>query len=275
MVKFKDAPWLYLGPLGALRALPSPDTEWESTQEVVGSDHESLIGRRTRFIQAYKRTWKIDFPNLRPKELAVIEALYMNLDNEPLYLVDPLRVNRLDRWLSTGGSERASQSTIEGSGVVVETGTDTPSELPLGRSVRLHSPDSGSGFKTSDPIPVVPGETLTLSAYVKGGSCALSFEWRDRAGKKLSTDTSGDEGSSSWQRMHTTATVPDEAAEVRLALTMKETTDDFYTTGWMLSPKKDHVWVPGTGSPEVYVDEVESETPIYPLVTASVKIKEV
>ncbi|WP_157182589.1 hypothetical protein [Sciscionella marina] len=269
-----DIPWLYLGPLGALRALPSPDVDWSEDQETVGGEHTAMTGRKTRFVLAFRRSWEIDFPLLLPDQLAYLEACYMNLHAERLYLVDPLRWNRLDRWLSTGSAERSSAPTAKVSAGQLETSGEVPEDLPLGRSIRLHKPQDGTTVEGTVPNPVVPGERLKFSAYVKG-KAAPSLVLLDADDQQV-TDAEGDAaGGDEWERVSVALDVPEKAAYAVVRLTVQGDADDAYTTGWQLTKHEGADWVPGTGSPEVYVSELKSKTPRYPLVTASMTIQEV
>lgn len=287
-------PWFYLGALGRLVALPAPEPGIDNGIVKAAAQHVSLNAHTTEDVQGYRREWTLSMPFLDADDVAYLEACYLGVVAGPLRLVDPTRRNRL----STAAAATTASPTFAGgttalratSGAyVVDRSVPWPDvayDALDGRAVTWRADDtaawslSGSGVLTLDDdvgVPVLPGETVTASVYVQtdGATATLEMVPRTAVGDRepvAGTST----GSARWTRLTATysasdgvlAVVPRVATDatsgtIRIAAAQVETGDT--ATGWTL----------GTGCPAVLVTDLPARSPIYPLVSAELSLREV
>lgn len=250
----------HVGPIGGLVELPDVLGQVDAPLERIGGSSRSLLGRQWRDTLGFQRSWAWSWDALLPEQVAAVEALAYGLVPGPLRLLDPYRANRLPEQVASGGSV-----TRSGRGFAVTVGgvqyrsnrlvAPDPTTLGPGRLLRgcqeWLRPTSGDGVlylpgNTLDGawrMPVVPGESLRLSAWLAGQAGVqprLGWVEYDRAdvGTAYQTPTGLPVTSTGWQRA-TTEFVPAPgtvAVTPRLALPAGSPAGSVFVTGLSFGP---------------------------------------
>ncbi|MBP2479097.1 hypothetical protein JOF53_007969 [Crossiella equi] len=260
----------YLGPLGALRELPSPspDKPPEASATRYGAVHRSLTGRPTIDRVAVRRTWVLSWPHLDADTAAFLDALHLGLVDGPLWLIDPQRPNRLPvQAAATGTGTRSPQGFTASSGTL--RWVPLSSSVPLAGGLRWDATSQGGQLGADTEVPVLPGEALTASAYVSSGvSVRLVLTAHSASGAQLgAAESAPTTPGPTMRRVTVTALPPAGAASVRLALLLAPGGPGgaVSTQAWQIEtarPADADVWTPGGGTAVV---AVESVTTAYPL----------
>lgn len=103
---------------------------------------------------------------------------------------------------------------LEGALVEVEPGVWVKSAVPDG-GIAVSLPFRG-GFV--DPVPVIPGRTVTISAWLRGTSTRIDVAWRDVSGATISTSAGTASSRPTLYRVSRTLTPPAGAAQVSITL---------------------------------------------------------
>jgi hypothetical protein len=178
------ATW-YLGPLGDLRALEVPDLDVDINEVRFGGIHQGLSGARTMDITGHRTEFTLNFSYLDRDEYAWLEALHFRLIQGPHRLINPLKRNRL-----TAQACRLLPFEFRNSGVYSSAPwlqeRDSTVDLPIyGRATVVGTWPEDNAFIQFDqykPVPVVSGEVLTASVYLKGQAAHngyLRMSWYD------------------------------------------------------------------------------------------------
>ncbi|MFI9381239.1 hypothetical protein [Kutzneria sp. NPDC052558] len=260
-----------LGPLGALRALPSPTlgTAPVASAARLGGVHRSLTGRVTVDRLAVRRTWTLAWPYLDDATRAYLDALYLGVVAGPLWLVDPMRVNRLPGHVAaTGSASRTTTGfTVTAGTVAWAAGVPTVAEVPLAGGLSWSVPASGGALTADAVVPVAGGETVTASATLAGTvPAALSVSSFTAAGAALRVDqgTTGPPGTAGTRAALTT-TLPATAAYIRVGVSAAASSagGPLTVSGWQaeagLLPGG---WQAGGGAAVVVVDSLSTTYPI-------------
>lgn len=162
---------LYLGPLGGLVQI-HPLTEIEVSPERFGGTHTSITGRRTVDYFGSSDAYKLRWRHQTPSDMRFLHAIARRHIEGPLRLVlggaYPNRLSRTAAALGYGGRDLR--------GVELTAGTGSPSPLypegaglPGGSSLLWSGWTAASAVRldSDNPTPVVPGETLTASVWVR------------------------------------------------------------------------------------------------------------
>lgn len=262
-----------LGPLGALRELPSPmhADGVEAEHDLVGETHASLYGGRTRDYLGTRRTWVFAWPWARHAPHAWLRTLARGMVRRPLRLIMPAEPNRLPTDVSAGGSETRTADAYyaSGSSTAFSTTNTPPQELAGLVDGRIAwTVATGSGTARLDHgeaehlrVPLIEGETVTASIYVRGdsGSVRAVLTPYDADGAALADV----EGTSitldgTWQRAtvgHIPASGEASAVVGLLANQDPDATRTIDTTGWQLDASDAATeWELGGACPQVLVD---------------------
>lgn len=259
----------YLGPVGDLRGLISPDDGVERTVDRYGGVHQSLSGARTMDITGHRATYKLQIPAVTPNESRFLEALHYRTVPGPYRLLDPMSRNRLSRDAAlikpftrdvTITSGALARSTAGGPAVGVPVSASVWSSYTAGASLTL------------PPVPVLAGETLTVSVWLATAAGASSVTVRmnaavtSAAGGAVQTGQSTVTVTGQWQRATGTLTMPDQAAQVQLSVTVTSGTSQLWTAAAQIETAATAgTWDLGGGAPAVLLDQLERSSPIYPL----------
>lgn len=283
---------MYLGPLGNLRKI-TPLTNIDLSPTRYGGVHTALSGRRTVDYLGARETYQLAWRMLPPAgELAWLEALYHRHVPGPLrLLIGPQRPNRLSRAVAAlgyGGRDLAGIDVTDG---VVAPSPLWPAEAdPAGVSLSWRGWNSGDGmaFGPDEPVPVLPGETVTASVWVRS---AAADQVRLRAALLTAPTTVGDTvtgavttlAPDTWTRLSVTTT-PDVDAPghtIVAVLPALEATARVADTAELLVAAAQveagdtaGLWHLGGGAPLVAVDTLSTVSPWAPLTRPTMTLLE-
>lgn len=162
---------LFLGPLGRLHPMRVPRPDFEVDAPRKGGTHVALSGATTVDFLGSRRKFDFQWRWLNDSERDYLEALRDRHVRGPLRFVLPgWRANRLSRQaasLGYGGRDLH--------GVAVTAGTTRPADAwpadapPAGDALAWSGWPVGAALRLDRefPAPVLPGETVTASAYVQ------------------------------------------------------------------------------------------------------------
>jgi hypothetical protein len=258
----------WLGPLGALRALPSPPLGDgpEATSTRFGVVHRSLTGRPTVDRLGVRRTWTLTWPYLDPDTHAYLDTLHLGLIGAPLWLLDPQRTNQLPVHVaSTGAASRSTEGFTATSGTLAWTVTALAG-APVAGGLAWNVPAESGRLDTTGRVPLIEGQPVTFSAYLAATRAVrLTITTESAAGALVSTHDSdpvipGAAGS----RVQLTATPAPGAVACRVAVTVPPgTAETVTTTGWQLEPGPHATtWRPGGAAAVVLMDSLRVAYPV-------------
>lgn len=303
----EPTPWIMLGTVGRMVRIASPEKNVVRTPTKISTISESINGTLTEDLRGVRRSWEIETAYLMADDLAYLETCYFGGMTKPLRLRDPVNKNLLSASTSLGSKSPAlsngTKNWTPSVGISGELELDTPVitySTPEGRTasyttnkaIRWTTPSSGnlyaecrydSGVVLGNmSVPVIPGERLVLSAYIRrisgSGNITLRMSFYNEAG--VFTRSAGFFSTpTSWTRQTSYTTVAAGEASVILEFSSSAAgTWDFSHV--QLESVNDPAgttptsWVVGAGCPHVLFTELGEVSPIYPLVTASIKLRE-
>jgi hypothetical protein len=261
----------YIGPVGYMVPLPphkrSPSLE--ATRDYIGQLQESLSGRRTLDIRAFKKTWSLDWDWRKEDELRALLRPYLGYANIPMRFLDPRSRNLLPLNVSTGGSELQDVDgfTRSGAGVLSYVAdASMPLELQgeLSGEIQLATAVTGNTLTgTAETLPMVYYSKYLFSAYVKGsGTWAPCLQELNTAGTVVNTVflASPVTLSSTWQLVQMSY-VPDGTYPQLYFGLRCATAGTVQTTGWQVQIDEylRRPWMPGDGCPEVVVSKLQKK----------------
>lgn len=299
-------PWVYLGPLGRMVKIASPEADIDRSSEKFSSLSESLNGTGTEDTRGFRRTWEIETAYLYQNDLTYLQACFQNVITDPIRIIDPVNRNRLSTSTSAAGVSPAwsngSKNWKATNGVVTEvTNTDTPvisytSEdgravsYQTGRAIQWAATASGDLYAEAEyrsptvypidmSVPVIPGEQITVSARVRrisgSGTVALVVFPVSQTGVTGTALLSSTTTSASWVTLTYTYTVPASGvASVYLGIRVSAAATVQATMLQLESGAVATTWALGQGCPVVLFRTLEEVSPVYPLVTASMELRE-
>lgn len=235
-----------LGPLGALRAMPSVAPGGTPEVSRASSDLVTLDGAlHVQRAPGSSRTWSVQGRLLSPADIAFLTACADGTVPGPLFLYtgDAARTNLLPSDVAAPG--RAGTTALGSSLGTVPVG------MPSGVETLTGAVQSTSGAGAwSRTVPLLPGVGYVLSAWGAGIPGPL-IEWRtvSTGGGQISTGVviGSAEGGSLYGAVAITA---GSAAGVQVRLGAGQR-----TVGGLRLTEGEHdpVWVPGRGVPQVVV----------------------
>lgn len=255
----------YVGPYGALRALPPlpMGADPSVTPVIQGGIHRSLSGRVTRDrTGVVKRAWSFEWTRLKQDDLTVVESLIYGAVRPPLYLIDGRRKNILHPDVSSGGSLTRSKSNFTASAGVLTWSQATSPHADLlgvsdGQLAWTGVVNTNTLTHATDRLPVLPGSTYRVSAYLLGTTtCRLTAFPFDAAGAAMATVTSSNLVlTGAYQRFDFLWTPASNPASVRFGLTATGS-GNITTTGWQVEMDQAlSAWSFGVGCPAVTLGE--------------------
>lgn len=292
----------YLGPPGALLALPYAGRGVDASLSLAAVEHRALSGARTvDRVGSAKRTYRVERRFLTVDEVSLLEQLAMGLlGAEPYVLIDPWRRNHLSANRSTAGDAERSTAGFYTTGVGTLSLAGPGSQAARGRyNIRYASPASGAaataGVRLADSapaadviatgIPVLPSTQYTFSALVKSQAGTaqnwyVALVWYDAAGAATGSPANGTQSvvTGAYGARTVTGTSPATAAYVipqllnGAALTASNTVD---IDDLMLTQGTSTAWALGTGVPRVAFTDLAQTYPIADAADASFTLLEV
>lgn len=201
----------YIGPVGSLIPVKCP-----SSLGVSGGRDVSFtrtLGRQKAFMgKVASRTWEASLGLATPGQLAGLQWL-ADYGTAPFVWFGPDAVMRNVLDPAVGGLVSGTHSGLEGPLVEVEPDVWVKSAVPNGvSSVAL---PYRSGFL--DPVPVMPGRPVTVSAWLRGSVSRIDIAWRNLAGAILSSSAGTATARPALRRASRTLTPP--AGAVQMTVT--------------------------------------------------------
>lgn len=267
----------YLGPLGDLRGLISPDGGVERTVQRYGGVHQALSGARTMDITGHRASYTLPVPAVTPAESRFVEALHQRTVPGPYRLLDPLSRNRLPRNAALLKPFTA-EVTVTSGGVARSTSAPT-SSIGVPVTSLLWSSYSAGASLALPAVPVLADEVLTFSLWIGGSTditaeLSISFTGLDGASLGRATRTAAVTGGS-WRHCQIATAAPEGAiaAEVRVA---PEAAPRVFLAAAQVEPgEQAGEFDLGGGAPTVVIDQLERSSPIYPLNDMTLTLLEV
>lgn len=271
----------YLGPLGNLRELDTPEVSMTITDVRYGGVHQALSGARTMDTTGVKQDLALTFRLLTESDYRWLQALQTRHIPGPHRLINPLRKNRMSEYGASCNATSSSRPGLRFSGGDWEWQNDWPSAAGYGtRSLRWIA-RTASTIAAWDPDmhnPIFPLEQITGSVYVKGDSAIsalLRFDYYDKDNVFLSSSTTEAAAvTTSWDRYAITRTAPVNACAARLVLSAVATTTMNLAAAQVESGASATAWDQGGGAPAVLVDQLPSTSPRYPLMDCTITLLE-
>jgi hypothetical protein len=274
----------FVGPLGGLRALPSPHRgdSPDATATRIGAIHRSITGRPTLDRLATRRAWTLAWPYLDPDTYAYLDALHQGLVTGPLWLIDPSRPNRLPPSVAaTGSADKSVDGFTAAAGALAwaprpALGTG----MPLAGGVTWQAPGAASRLDTAPIIPLLPRETVTFSATIATTRpvqlvlSALSGASTQITEHKSPEATPGPAGT----RLELTVTPAADVVACRVGISTATSPQPgtIVSTAWQLEAAPfATAWRPGGGAPQVLVDSLPVTYPLPGSYTTTLTLLEV
>jgi hypothetical protein len=272
----------YLGPIGDLRALSCPEPDIGITVERYGGIHQGLSGARQIDITGFRQSVPLSFTYMDYDEWEWLDAMRTRLIPGPYYLINPLRKNRLvpeSCFPKVGGGTARGSGVTQGATVRVN---DWPTGVGAGGwACKWTNRSAAAWFRLArnNPAAVNPGDVVTASAYIKG-STAANLRWivdyYNRNGQ------SGDSGYSadipittSWARYTWTVTVPAGIGALDPVLYFADSAPDISIAAAQVEIGASATdWQLGGGSMKVVIDQMPTESPLFPLENVNVTLLE-
>ena len=206
---------MYLGPLGGLREI-NPLHDFPMSSQRFGGVHESITGRRTVDVLGHRATVQLRWVKRNQEDMEFLEAIHHRLVPGPLRLVFPteFRKNRLSRSAASAGYGSRDVSGVDATGGELDGPGDwQPDGGIAGQGLTWTGFAAGNGvrFDRNEMVPVVPGESLSASVWVKSSAAdglQLVVDHYDSAGAYV-TGTAGTATTlvaGTWTRLQVTAT---------------------------------------------------------------------
>lgn len=246
-------------------------------------------------ITGFRSEYQLEFRFLDRDEFAWLELLHTRMVPGPHWMIDPLKKNRL--------SVAACRLVVTPYG---KTGVRPPVGASIGASPVF--PSSGIDFRghsayvwnwtDQNPrvqfdagryIPLLPSESITGSVYLQSSignitGSTLRFDWFDRYGEPLSGTPSSSSSSfnltaNTWVRQSFTASAPAGAAACRFSIVVGTLSDPDDTILAFAAPQVESGtqatdFEVGCASPEVLIEQLETESPRFPYRNVTLTILE-
>jgi hypothetical protein len=256
----------YLGPSGALVAIPAPAPGLVASPTFVGKVSVSLNGAQTLYRASQPRTWACKWQALTEDQSNYLRAVGHGLVRSPLRLIDGEIRNRLAlRIASAGAYTQSGDDLTTSTGIIPDwvAITDPPATVPV-RGVLSWQRSSTAAdwittFNSYDRVPLIPGEQIRVSCWARGTAVATTaaIDWWDITGTAAVARTTGTPATlnpTTWTYLEVlgTPTANEIEAAPVISVAAGVATSLIQTTGWMLAPATaSTVWVVGGGAPTV------------------------
>lgn len=277
------SPIWYLGPDWDMRPLVCPEPDLDITVEQFGGVFQGLSGARTKTYTGAKQRFNMQLRFLEPAEFEFLEALNVRAIPGPFRLRSPLGKNLLSAHGSLLRPVPGFYTT--GQGIAVQGGTltkvmDWPTAAPaLGAVAAKWTP--GSNYARIDSrhmFPVTPGQQVTMSVYWKGDSAVNAWivaDWYDKFGVQLTSVNTGNlPVTTSWVRQSYTVTPPAGAYTARMAFWSASATPVYLAAAQAEYGASATTWELGGSAPRVILSSLETTSPRYPYVHATLSLLE-
>lgn len=208
---------VYLGSLGRLVKLPYVGSQQVQSEERY-TPSVTLEGKRKAQVKPKgPRTWALSADHFRPNEHSLLSQFADGVWGAgPFVFVsaDAPHTNLL-----TPGAASCDPGLIVATSFVSNGG---PAEVEPGLWVGRSYLNTSSSINMAFPArtPVIPGQPVNGSAYVRGAGMKVNISFWDAADQFISSASSSGSGSaSSWSRLSVTRTPPSNAVRVAVYAT--------------------------------------------------------
>lgn len=276
----------YFGWLGEMRPLLTPRVGLTNTDQRFGGVHQAINGSRTVDVTGHRRVYNMNFDYLTDDELSWLYAFYRRMITQPAYLIDPMKKNLMSEQASVGRIHSIDDLGIYCSPTIVrEFANDFPTGVPIvgDRVPKIVSTGVSGGYIRFDGsttyIPATVGEPITFSVYMRcdSGTVALSMvaDWCDKYGTELAGTFVNKTVTTTWQRFSITVTPTGTQAGMRPAIVFPTGTVNVrLALGQAEYGSVATTWEMGGGKSKVMIDQIDSESPRFPLNNVSVSFLE-
>lgn len=275
----------YVGWLGEMRSLLTPEVDFDNSEQRYGGVHQALNGARTVDVTGYRSSFNMEWDYLSEGEQEWLYALYNRLIDQPHYLINPLKKNLISKQASVSYAHNIDDNGIMfGPGALREWRNDYPPGLSVVGS-RVPVLTSADGLTSivvdgdSKWVPVNDGEPVTLSIYMKADapiSMELVPDWSDKYHEPTGLGPTFIQNiTTEWERYSVTVTPDATQFGVRLGMLF----DDGLNNIRFAAPQIEYgdtvtPWEMGGGSVKIAIDQISSSSPRFPLSNISVNILE-
>ncbi len=256
-----DLTYFWVGPVGYLRELPLLPVggSTPATEELIGALQVSLSGTATLDVFGHKRTWELDWVCLTHAETAAVHSWFQGLTTATLRLVDPRVGNRVGRDAASGGSyHRDTRSHLPTAGTVaITTVTDYPTVFAglVDGAVAWSVPASTATtllIDSTDRVPLIPGEQITVTVWLKGTlNAQVGVQFYDNGGAAAGSTSATAVTLGAWAAYSVTVTPAGNQASGAVVVSVVSGAARTVTIGPVLGHPTNTDWVPGTGCPAV------------------------
>lgn len=203
---------VYLGTIGRMVEIPYA-TSQSMAAEGRHTFETTLEGRRKSQVRPIaRRTWELSSSHFRPQEVALLEQFVTGAWGlGPFQFVpsEAPHTNLLPPTVST-----CDPALITATGFI---GPGGPAQLPDGSWAARSYLNTSSSINMTFPatIPVMPGQLVTGSAWVRGAGMKVHISFWDAAGNFITNATSSGTGvANAFTRLSATRTAPTNAVRV-------------------------------------------------------------
>lgn len=264
-------PVFYLGPLGRMMAIQVPQAGMGAVPYEYGVLHQNLSGTSTKDVFGLKWTYQIPLEQFGPRAFSFIEMMLRGVLTGPYYLLDPRRRNRLGPVVSGCGINYSSIGNtpwVPSSGVVTivnapEISLPSPGNVYTpGPSLAVQWVPTAAGTLVGglNPVPVLPGETVTFSVYCPIGSPTVELIPYNASLVAQPSISGTTTVAGAPARKYITYIVPPDGSVVAVLPQLRAAAAGTFTTmAWQLTDgTAPEPWVIGGGVPKVIVDQVNT-----------------
>jgi hypothetical protein len=259
----------WLGPVGALRPLPSPSLGAgpEASSTRFGTVHRSLSGRPTVDRLGIKRTWTLTWPYLDPDTHAYLDALHLGLITGPVWLVDPQRVNQLGVQAASAGSANHSTDGFTTTAGNLAWSPAIRTGAPVDGGISWSVPAEGGRLEATGHVPVPDLLPVVFSVFLAGTRpVRLTVTTENPSGIPVSVlDSPPILPGSTGTRTSLVVTPAPGVAACRVAITAPPdtATTTIGTAAWQVQPGTlPSPWRPGGGAAVVIVESLRVAYPV-------------
>lgn len=289
---------IYLGPVGALQALPSIGRGIGAALSVPTAVHQIAGpqgGRVVDRVGAAKRTYALSRDHLTVDELSVLEGLYLGAYGPgPFVLLEPWRRNLLAPNQSSGTDVlrdttgfKAVTGTLSSTTAQADAGSRSLAWAVTAANQRMVTGDQANVTAATPAvdIPVLP--STAYIARVRGrlsastGTVRLDAYWFTSTGAAISSSIGTAQAltTTGFTSFTVSATSPATAALLRLSVTntVMGAAQTIYLDQWQLQQAGAlDGWTVGTGVPRVaFTGDLGETYSVYPSVSATIELTEV
>lgn len=263
----------YLGPVGALTAIPAPAVDLEVSPEFIGGVHRALSGSVTVDRIAQPRSWPLKWAALTEDQANYLRLVGLGLVRSPLRLIDQELRNRLPVDVASGGSYTQSVDSFTQTGGSTPTWvaiTDPPSAVPARGVVSWQRTTTAAGVLTTansyDRVPLITSEQIRVSLWARGAAIAASAGydlWNAAGSNSRANGSTSTLHATNWTQLSVTVTPASDRIELSPLLNVAsgQSASTLQTTGWMVSPSSaSTTWTAGGGAPTVVAGSELTET---------------